>query len=75
MISARSLKESSMINHMLTKKSTISSVNINRAFVLFTQPSRLSILKATGTWAYSIDRGKINAAVFLDPKGRHTRGD
>ena len=27
-----------------------------------------ALLEATDTWAYNIDRGKINAAVFLDLK-------
>ena len=41
------------INCMLTWKSTISSVTIN------------VLLEATDTWAYSNDRGKINAAAVL----------
>ena len=34
-----------------------------------------ALLEATDTWAYNIDRGKINAVVFLDLKKAFDRVD
>ena len=48
----------------------ISFLHINRAFALYAQLLLLSLklLRSTDNWAFNIDRGNVNAVVFLDLK-------
>ena len=52
----------------LVENDFILYVSINRVFAQFIRLSLHALLEATDSWAYDVDRGKVNAVVFLDIK-------